>query len=152
MSLKDSKILIYICSAVLLIYMASKVSKSNSAKVDYTFDSNNSTGTSAGEIIAIQKLHDLVQENFLNRSYYEVSTFDTTTWYQEYANYNTKHQALFLGSADGWSYYFYATPAELKMIVDRKIPAHKLDQFLKPFPAKYLDAIPTRSRSYFSIF
>ena len=149
---KKSKIALYICSFILVIYLVSKLSKSNSAEVDYTFIKVDSVGGNGGDIPAIKELNELVQENFLNRNYYEASSFEKTSWFRLYANYNKKHQALFIGSADGWSYFFYATPAELKMIADRQIPAYKLHQFLKPFPSKYLVVIPTRSRDLFSIF
>jgi hypothetical protein len=137
---------------ILIIYLTSKLSKSNSAEVDYNFVKPDSVGGGGGDVPAIKKLNALVQENFLKRTYYEASASETTTWYRLYANYNTKHNALFIGTADGWAYFFYATPKELKMIADREIPAYKLHEFLKPFPKEKLDQIPTRSRSDFSIF
>ncbi|MCE6991477.1 hypothetical protein [Dyadobacter sp. CY323] len=149
---KKSKAAFYIFSFILVIFIASKVSKTNSTEVDYTFVKADSVGSSGGDVPAIKELNKLVQENFLNRTYYEASSFETTSWYRLYANYNKKHQALFIGSADGWSYFFYATPGQLKMITDHQIPAYKLHQYLKPFPSKYLGEIPTRSRDLFSIF
>lgn len=135
-----------------MIYLVSKVTKSNWAEVDYTFVKVDSVGGDGGDIPAIHKLNELVEENFLNRDYYEASSFETTSWGGWYANYNKKHQAIFIGMSDGWSYFFYATPAELKTIADRKIPAYRLHQFLKPFPSEKLGEIPTRSRDLFSFF
>lgn len=152
MTQKNSKIALYICLFILITYITSKLSKSNSSEVEYTFVTADSVGSSGGDIPAIKELNRLVEKNYLKRNYYESNSFETTSWYRLYANYNTKHQALFIGDADGWSYFFYATPVELKMIADRGIPAYKLNQFLKPFPEEYLDEIPTRSRNYFSIF
>ena len=152
MILKNLRLPLYICSFVIVIYLVSKVTKSNWAEVDYTFVKADSVSADGGDIPAIHKLNELVEENFLNRNYYEASSFETTSWGRWYANYNKKHQAIFIGMSDGWSYFFYATPAELKMIADRKIPAYKLHEFLKPFPPKYLGEIPTRSKDLFSFF
>ena len=152
MTQEKSKTALFICSFLLVIFIASKVSKSNSAEVDYTFVKADSVGGIGGDIPAMRELNKLVQDNFLDRNYYEASAYETTTWNRLYANYNKKHQALCIGGADGWSYFFYATPAEIKMIAEREIPGYRFHQFLKPFPAEYLGDIPTRSRSYFSIF
>jgi hypothetical protein len=149
---KHLKIPFYICSFVLVIYLVSKLTKSNSAQVDYTFVKADSVGGDGGDIPAIQKLNELVMENYLDRGYYEACPFEKTSWHRWYANYNKEYKALLIGGNDGWSYYFYATPAELKLIADRKIPAYNLHKFLKPFPRKYLGEIPTRSRDLFSVF
>jgi len=149
---KNLKVTIYACSFALLMYSVSKVTKSNSAEVNYTSVHTDSVGGNGGDIPVIHKLNELVEENFLDRKYYEASSFETTSWGRWFANYNKKHQSLCIGTSDGWSYYFYATPAQLKMIADRKIPACKLHQFLRPFPSKYLGEIQTRSRDLFSFF
>jgi hypothetical protein len=144
--------ILYACLFILVLFAISKVSKSNSAEVDYTATVPDSAGGSGGEIPAIAKLNEMVAANFLNRDYYEVSAFETSSWFRLYTNYNKKHQALFIGTVDGWSSYYYATPQQLKFIADRKIPGYKFHEFLKPFPTNALGDIPTRSRSYFSFF
>lgn len=142
----------YICSFLLFVFLLSRLTKSNWEEVDYTFVKADSVGGNDGAIPAICKLNELVEGNFLDRSYYEASAFETTSWGRLFANYNKKYQALFIGTGDGWSYFFYATPEQLKMIADRRIPANKLHLFLKPFPQKHLGEIPTRSRDLFSVF
>ena len=132
--------------------LVSKLTKSNSAQVDYTFVKADIVASSGEDVPAIKELNKLVQKNFLNKNYYEASSFEMAYWYRLYANYNKKHQALFIGTSDGWSYSFYATPGQLKMIADHQIPAFKLHQFLKPFPQELLDEIPTRSRTMFPLF
>ena len=149
---KNMKLLIYICSFILLIYAVSKVTTSNWAEVEYISISADSVGGNGGDIPAIRMLNELVEGNFLDRDYYEVSAVEMTSWGRWFANYNKKHQALFIGTSDGWSYFFYATPQQLKMIADRKIPAYKFKQFLKPFPQELLGEIPTRSRDWISVF
>jgi hypothetical protein len=149
---KNLKVTFYMCLIILFIYVVPQITKSNSAEVDYTSVKADSVGGDGGDIPAIHKLNQLVRENFLDRDYYEARSFETTSWGGWYANYNKKHQAIFIGMSDGWSYFFYATPRELKMIANRKIPAYKLHQFLKPFPPEYLGEIPTRSRDLFSVF
>jgi len=149
--LKDLRF--YTLIALVLMYVASSVSRSNSASVTFTFQKVDSVGSDGGDLPALRKLNELVEENYLDRDYYEVFSIEDNTWHQWCTNYNKKHQALFIGGGDdGWSYFFYATPQELKMIADRKIPAYKLHQFLKPFPSEYLGEISTRSRDMFSIF
>jgi len=103
---KYLKVPFYICWFVLVIYLVSKVTNSNSAEVEYAFVKADSVGSIGGDVPAIKELNKLVQENFLNRNYYETSSIETTSGYRMYANYNKKHQALFIGSADGWSYFF----------------------------------------------
>lgn len=66
---KNLKLPFYICSFVVVIYLVSKVTKSNSAEVDYTFVKADSVGGSGGDISAIHKLNELVEENFFDRSY-----------------------------------------------------------------------------------
>jgi|GEM_PF-3673514 len=149
---KNLKAPLFLFSIIFGVYLVSKLTKSNWAEVEYRIIEEDSVGGNGGEIPAILTLNKLVEENFLNRNYYEASSFHQgggPTWY---ANYNMKHQALFIGMSDGWSYCFYATRGELKMITERKIPAYMLHQFLKPFPLEYLSDIPTRSRDLFSFF
>ncbi|MCF0069801.1 hypothetical protein LZD49_04910 [Dyadobacter sp. CY261] len=143
---------LYACSFILIIFVVSKVSKSNSAEVDYTATKPDRFGGTGGDIPAIVKLNEMVEENFLNRDYYEVSAFETRSWFRFYANYNKRHRALLIGTADGWSSFFYATPQELDSIADHKIPVYKFREFLRPFPTQFLGDIPTRSRDSFSIF
>ena len=149
---KNMKLLIYICSFILLIYAVSKVTTSNWAEVEHTSVKIDSLGGDGRDIAAFYKLNQLVEGNFLDRDYYEASARSTTSGGRWFANYNKKYQALFLGTIDGWSYFFYATPQQLKMIADRKIPAYKFKQFLKPFPQELLNEIPTRSRDWISVF
>lgn len=149
---KPSTASLYICLILSIAFLISKITKSNSAEVDYHSDHAGNFAGSGGDLVAIQKLNKLVEENFLDRKYYEVSSFEKGTWYRTYANYNKKYKAIFIGDGDGWSYFFYATPAELKMISDHKIPANKFHFYLKPFPPKFLGQIPTRSRDFFSFF
>ena len=85
--------LFYICSFILLIYLVSKITNSNSAEVDYNSDYAGNFAGSGGDLLAIQKLNELVEENFLDRRYYEASSFEKGTWHRWYANYNknTRH-------------------------------------------------------------
>jgi len=103
---KNLKVTISVCSLVLVIYLVSKVTKSNSAQLNYTFVKADSVGADGGDIPTIGKLNELVEKNFLDRNYYEVSSFETTSWSGCYANYNKKYQSLCVGTSDGWSYYF----------------------------------------------
>lgn len=142
----------YIFSFILVIYLISKITNSNSAEIDYNSDYAGNFAGSGGGLVAVRKLNELVEQNFLDRKYYEASAYEKRTWYRTYANYNKKHQAIFVGDSDGWTYFFYATPAELKMISDRKIAAKNYHLYLRPFPLKLLIEIPTRSRDLFSVF
>ncbi|WAC14175.1 hypothetical protein [Dyadobacter pollutisoli] len=138
---------LYFLIPVTLLYFASKISKSNSAYVYYV----QTPEYDGGDLVAIKKLNELVEENFLNRSYYEgvAYTDESNRWY---ANYNKEYKALLIGGSSGWSYYFYATPEELKMIADRKIRAIDIDKYLRPFPVSKLEECPTRSRDLISFF
>ncbi|MEO6286943.1 MAG: hypothetical protein ABIN80_05735 [Dyadobacter sp.] len=134
---------------IALIYLASKISRSNSAFVYYVQETKD-----GGDLLAINKLDKLVERNFLNREYYEVITYNDIGR-QWVANYNKKQQVLLISGdpMSGWSCMCYATPRELKMIADRKIPVSKLHEYLKPFPweTKRLNC-PTRSMDLISIF
>jgi hypothetical protein len=141
----------FVLSFCLLVYLTAKVTRSNSAEVSYTYEEEAVVGRRR-EMLALHKLNKLVQKNFLDRDYYEASSFSESTWYRCYANYNKKYQALLIGDSDGWYYRFYATPAALKLIADREIPPEKFHLFLKPFPSRLLSEIPTRSRNLFSFF
>lgn len=139
---------LYFFVPVTLIYFASKISKSNSAYVYYV----QTPEYDGGDLVAIKKLNELVEENFLDRSYYEgvAYTGEANRWH---ANYNKEYKALLIsGSPSGWSYYFYATPEELKMIADRKIRAINIDKYLRPFPINKLEDCQTRSRDLISFF
>ena len=135
---------VFLCIIVLagLFYTTSKIRKSNSANID-------TYGADREDVAAIKKLNELIEENFLNRSYYEV--FAGSHWV---ANYNKEHQVLLISGSpsSGWSYFFYATPKELKMISDKKLAAADLHHFLRAFPADQLGELPTRSRDLISIF
>lgn len=148
MSLRNLKGVAYLCVFISIVCIISALSKSNSVTVDHTFVKTDDVGGTGGDVPAIRALNGLVQANFLDRDYYEASSIETSSGLRIYANYNKKHQALFIGTADGWSFFYYATPAELNMIADHSIPAHKLHEFLRPFPEERLDEIPTRSRSW----
>jgi len=86
--------------------LVSKLTKSNSAQVDYTFVKADIVASSGEDVPAIKELNKLVQKNFLNKNYYEASSFEMAYWYRLYANYNKKHQTHFIGNPDGWSYSF----------------------------------------------
>jgi hypothetical protein len=133
---------LYLFSLIGLFFIASKIAKSNSAYVE-------TEGKDSEDVVAIVKLNQLVEGNFLNRDYYEVEA--GSHWV---ANYNKKHQALLLSGSpmSGWSYFFYATPNDLKRISQKEIPAKDLYHFLKPFPPEQLSECPTRSRDTFSFF
>ena len=146
------KIPFFIALSIFIIYLVSKLTRSNFAEVEYTFVKADSIGGNGGDIPALRKLNELVEKNYLNRSYYEASSIETASGMRWFVNYNKNHQALFIGTNDGWSYFFYATPLQLKMIADRKIPAYKFHQFLKPFPPEFLGEVPTRSRDIFLFF
>ena len=100
---KKLKMPIYICSFILVIYAVSKVSTSNWAEVEHTSVKIDSLGGDGRDIAAFYKLNQLVEENFLDRDYYEASARSTTSGGRWFANYNKKYQALFLGTIDGWS-------------------------------------------------
>jgi len=146
------RVSVFIGLFVLVIYLVSKASKSNSAEVEYICIKADSVGSMGGDIPALHMLNVIVEENFLDREYYEATAYETVRGHHLSANYNKKHQALFIGDADGWWYFFYATPTQLKEIVDQKIPAFRFKQFLKPFPEDLLGGIPTRSRSLLPLF
>jgi hypothetical protein len=98
---KKLKLPIYVCSFILLIYIISAISKSNSAEINYTYIQADSVGGNGGDISAMQKLNELVEENFLDRNYYEASSIDINGGIMCSANYNKKHGALFIGGSDG---------------------------------------------------
>jgi hypothetical protein len=137
------------CCLLALPFIIAKITKSNSASIFYVQTPEHD----GGDTIAIRKLNELVEENFLNRNYYEAAAYTeiSTRWY---ANYNKHYQALLITGdpASGWSYFYYATPQELKMVADRKISCDSMKHYLKPFPVDLLMDCPTRSRDLFSIF
>jgi len=145
----SKKLTLYFLLPTALVYLTIKISKSNSSYTYYV----QTPRADGGDTIAINKLNELVENNFLNRDYYEAAAY-TDISVRWYANYNKKHQALLISGdpMSGWSYFFYATPEELKMISERKIPGDKLHKYLKPFPVEKLGECPTRSRYLFSVF
>jgi len=138
----SKKVFLYVTVLAGMFYVASKILKSNAAYID-------TYGADREDVAAIKKLNELVEENFLNRSYYEV--FAGSHWV---ANYNKEHQVLLISGSpfSGWSYFVYATPQELKMISGKKLVAADLHHFLRAFPADQLGELPTRSRDLISIF
>jgi hypothetical protein len=147
---------LYFFTTIALFYFASKISKSNSAYVCYCDER-----LGGGDVLAIMKLNQLVELNFLYRDYYEgiACTNDDLGFFENcyprwYANYNKKHQALLITGdpLSGWSYFFRATPEELRMVSEKKIPADQLHRYLKPLPLMELMDCPTRSNDLISIF
>jgi len=132
----------YFLIAIGVFYITSKITKSNSSYVE-------TEGHDNEDVVAIKKLNELVEENFLDRAYYEV--FAGKHWV---ANYNKKNRALLISGSpmSGWSYLFYATPQELKTISEKEIVAKDLHNILKPFPQALLLECPTRSREDISFF
>jgi len=130
-------------------YMVSKITKSNSSYTWY----KQTTEHDGGDTLAIRELSKLVERNFLNREYYEAVAY-TDEAMRYYANYNKKHQALLITGdpQSGWSCYFYATPAQLKMVAQRKFSCDSLRLYLRPFPQELLGECPTRSKDLFQFF
>lgn len=107
----------------------------------------------AGDTIALWELNKLVESNFLDREYYEAVAY-TNEGMRYYANYNKKHQALLITGdpLSGWSCFFYATPAQFKMVADKRLRCDSLQYYLKRFPEELLIDCPTRSRDLFQFF
>lgn len=140
---------ITILCVLVIPYGISKITKSNATYVYY----DQTPWHDGGDTIAVRALNELVEGNFLDREYYEgVSYTDEAMRY--YANYNKKHQALLITGdpQSGWSCFYYATPAQLKMVSDRKLSCDSLRFYLKPFPQELLNECPTRSRDLFQFF
>lgn len=127
-----------------LIYLASKLSTSNTAYIRYEQQSTQDKDN--WHLISIRHLSKMVDANFLDREYYEVMMYNDmgTGWW---ANYNKAHQTLIISGEplSGWWGCYSATPAELKMIADKQVVWTELDKYLKPYQPKRSDIFPTRN-------
>ena len=132
---------------LLVLYVSFRLSHSNSERIEFG-DSKD------GDLIAIDKLNELVTNNFLKREYYEVYAYSNsyTRWV---LNYNTNLNTLVISvdPGSGWAYLYYATPQELDMIAERNIHVNEMHLYLKRIaPDRMRPKFPTRSQDIFSIF
>lgn len=89
----------------------------------------------SGTATAVAKLKELVEENFLNRQYYEV--FGRSEKVPcIIVHYNTRYQVLLISNdpGSGWSYYLEATPQQLKMIAEKRSTLSQIVESLKTVP------------------
>jgi hypothetical protein len=142
-------IAVAIVCILIVPYAISRVTKSNTSYTWY----KQTPQHDGGDTLAIRELGKLVEGNFLDREYYEAVAY-TDEAMRYYANYNKRHQALLITGdpQSGWSCFYYATPNQLKMVIDRRLSCDSLRFYLRPFPVELLGECPTRSRDLFQFF
>lgn len=143
------KWLYYLVLPLGLLFVASKISRSNSAYIRH----EPNVKQNDGDIISLRKVNDMVQKSFLNREYYEAMTYSGwgPGWW---ANYNKERQVLIISGEpmSGWWGIYHATPDELKLVADKGVRWQELSNHLKPYREPVRKQLPTRINDVISIF